>query len=246
VKSPLAALACAFVAFAVACGGAQKKTEPMVADPAPGESTPGTEDSPSADGDADGGASGGSSAGGENGGGGGGTTASGGADVRAQGDEEGAQALLRQFVAPNANHLELTKSLRPTTSDYKAMFDAATAAKVEASQSKDWDSNKAVVKPKPNQTEVKLWSASGSDLAQGKGNAKEFPTEYKKVAKHLAPTVLFYRFKFVESGKDQGTAYDGLAFVNGRWVIAPKPWRAIDGGDDAKPKPKGKGKGKRK
>jgi hypothetical protein len=170
------------------------------------------------------------------------------------GDEEGAEALLKQFVAPNADHMALTRSLRPTTSDYKAMFDATAAAKVEASQAKDWDTNKAVIKPKPNQTEVKLWSASGADLAAGKGNAKEFPGAYKKVAKHLAPTVLFYRFKFVESGKESGTAYDGLAFVNGRWVIAPRPWRAFESGKtsddeesaDPPPKPKPKGKGKKK
>jgi hypothetical protein len=184
-------------------------------------------------------------------------TTSGGAD---QGTEEGAQALLKQFVTPDADHAALTKQLRPTSGDYKAMFDAATAPKVEAFETKDWDTNKAVIKPaKANQTEVKVWSATGADLASGKGNAKEFPGGYKKVAKHLSPSVTFFRFKFVETGKDQGTAYDGLAFVNGHWVIAPKPWRAIDGargGDDgdepaeaapAKPKPKGgKPRGKKR
>jgi hypothetical protein len=113
------------------------------------------------------------------------------------------------------------------------------------------------IKPKPNQTEVKLWSATGTDLAAGKGNAKAFPRGYKKIAKHLAPGVTFYRFKFVESGKDTGTAYDGLAFVNGHWVIAPKPWRALEGGkandrddddgtggDEPTGKPKGKPKKK--
>jgi hypothetical protein len=146
-----------------------------------------------------------------------------------QGNEDGARALLSQFVAPNADHLALTRSLRPTSSDYKSLFDAKAAAKIEAAQAKEWDSNKAVIKPKPGQTEIKVWSATGSDLAKGTGNAKEFPGGYKKVAKHLAPSVLFFRFKFVEAGKDTGTAYDGLAFVNGHWVIAPKPWRAMEG-----------------
>ncbi len=146
-----------------------------------------------------------------------------------QGNEDGARALLAQFVAPNADHAALTRSLRPTTNDYKSLFDAKTAAKIEAAQAKDWSSNKAVIKPKPGQTEVKIWSATGSDLAKGTGNAKEFPAGYKKVAKHLAPSVLFFRFKFVEPGKETGTAYDGLAFVNGHWVIAPKPWRAMEG-----------------
>lgn len=156
-----------------------------------------------------------------------------------QGNEEGARALLTQFVAPNADHTALTRSLRPTGADYRVLFDAQTASKIEAAQAKDWDSNKAVIKPRPTQTEIKLWSATGSELVKGTGNAKEFPGDYKKVAKHLGPTVLFFRFKFVEAGKDTGTAYDGLAFVNGHWVIAPKPWRAMEGksGDADEPGP---------
>src|SRR5262249_54096402 len=139
------------------------------------------------------------------------------------------------------------------TADYKTLFDGSTAAKIEAAQAKEWNSGKAIIKPKPGQTEVKIWSATGADLAAGKGNAKEFPGGYRKVAKHLAAGVMFFRFKFVEAGKDNGTAYDGLAFVNGHWVIAPKPWRAIDGGkggdrddDDSgggeEPRPKSKPK----
>ena len=48
-----------------------------------------------------------------------------------KGTEEGAQALLKQFVSPDADHAALTRSLRPTAGDYRAMFDAATAPKVE-------------------------------------------------------------------------------------------------------------------
>ena len=50
---------------------------------------------------------------------------------------------------------------------------------------------------------------------------------------------------------------DGLAFVNGHWVIAPKPWRAIEGKtsvddepapthDKPPPKKKPKGSGKKR
>ena len=77
---------------------------------------------------------------------------------------------------------------------------------------------------------------------------------YKKVAKHLAAGVTFYRFKFVETGKETGTAYDGLAFVNGHWVIALHPWKAMgpggkgddDSGEPAAPPPKKKGGKKKK
>lgn len=172
------------------------------------------------------------------------------------GSEEDARALLQQFVAAGADHAALTRSLRPQSKDFKALFDPGAAKKVEAAQTKDWDSNKAVIKPKPAQTEVRLWSATGAELAKGTGNAKEFPGGYKKVGKHLSPSAVYYRFKFVEPGKDVGTAYDGLAYVNGHWVIVPKPWRAIEGNagsddDDAtttRPEkaPKKKPRGKKK
>ncbi len=166
------------------------------------------------------------------------------------GSADSAHAFLEQFVAPNADYAALTRLLRPTTSDYRALFSPpGTAAKIEASQAKDWDSNKAVIKPKPGQTEIKLWSATGDDLLSGTGNAKEFPAGYGKVAKYLAPAAVYFRFKFVEPGKDTGTAYDGLSWVHGHWVIVPKPWRAFESkhasDDDADP-PKKKPKKKKK
>ncbi len=192
----------------------------------------------------------------EDGGAGGVTASAGGSSAILQNNEDGAHALLKQFVSPDADHAALTRSLRPTSADYKSMFDAQTASKVEAAQAKDWDSGKAVIKPaKPTQTEIKIWSATGSDLAKGAGNAKEFPQGYKKVAKHLTQEQLFFRFKFVEAGQDKGTAYDGLAFVNGHWVIAPKPWKALgaaskdaddDGGNGDAPPPKKPKKKKKK
>jgi len=159
--------------------------------------------------------------------------------------EEGVKAFLNQFVAPNADYPGLTKGLHPTTADYKAMFDASTASKVESSQAKDW--TKAVIKPaKPGQTEVKVWSATGAELASGKGNAKEFPEQYKKFGRHLVPGLTYWKLKFVEPGKDAGTAYDGLAFVNGHWAIAPKPWRAFEkNATDEEEKPKTKKKKKK-
>jgi len=205
------------LAVAACGGGGGGKGTPLVADPSASSSGDDAGDPNDTFSDNDGGAPASSP----------GDSPSGAAIL--QGNEEGARALLAQFVAPTADHSALTRSLRPTTSDYKSLFDAATAPKIEAAQAKDWDSNKAVIKPKAGQTEIKIWSATGADLAAGKGAAKEFPGGYKKVAKHLSPAVLFFRFKFVEAGKDAGTAYDGLAFINGHWVIAPKPWRAIEG-----------------
>ena len=38
----------------------------------------------------------------------------------------------------------------------------------------------------------------------------------------------FSRFKFVTKGQTAGLAFDGLIYVNNRWVLMPKPWRALN------------------
>jgi hypothetical protein len=86
---------------------------------------------------------------------------------------------------------------------------------------------------------VKVWGATGAELASGGGHSKEFPGGYKKIAKHLAPTVTFYAFKFVEPHGGGGMSYDGLAYVNGHWVITPKPFHMEEAEGDKGEKPKG-------
>ncbi len=143
------------------------------------------------------------------------------------GNEPGAKELLAQFVAGGADHPTLSKTLRPTSADYRELFDEETATQIEAAATPQWDSGKMVVAPKPGQTEVKIWSASTEDLRAGTGSAKEFPGGYAKVASRLKPGAVLYRFTFTEPGHDLGMAYDGLAHVNGHWVIVPKPWRMM-------------------
>lgn len=162
----------------------------------------------------------------------------------ASGTEDGAKSLLKQFTDPKADHAALSKSLRPTAADYKSLFDDETAPKMEAAYAKEWDSGSLVIKPKnEHQTEVKVWGATGAELASGGGHAKEFPGGYKKIAKHLAPAVTFYAFKFVAPNKDSGMAYDGLAYVNGHWVITPKPFHVEGVAPDEKPEKADKPKG---
>ncbi len=144
-----------------------------------------------------------------------------------KGDEAGARALLTKFLAPGADRAALTKPLRPTKADYAALFDAPTAGKLQPQYDEHWDKEPMVIEPKAGQTELKLWAATSEDLQQGKGNAREFPGGWKKVAPHLTAHQTWYRFKFVKPGEDLGMAFDGLTFVNGHWVMCPKPWHGL-------------------
>jgi len=146
----------------------------------------------------------------------------------ASGDEAGARALLMKFLAPGADYPALSKPLRPATADYGALFDAETAAKLGPQYDQHWDKEPMVIAPKAGQTELKLVAATTEDLRADKGNAGEFPGGWKRVAPHLKPHQTWYRFKFVKPGEDLGMAFDGLTFVNGHWVMTPKPWHGLD------------------
>lgn len=143
------------------------------------------------------------------------------------GTEDGAKALLAEFVKPGADHATLSKALRPTKADYDAVFMPELAAKADAVYGPAWDGGQLVVAPKAGQTQVLIFSSTSDDLKSGTGGAAQFPGGWKEVGAQLKPGVKFYAFKFVEPGKDLGMAYDGLAHVNGNWRIFPKPWRVM-------------------
>lgn len=140
----------------------------------------------------------------------------------------GAKSLVSEFVRPGVDAPALTKQLRPTTADYKAVLDAKAAANLDAVYSAEWDRGTFVVSARAGQTEVKIASATVADLKANNEKAKDFPGGYAKVTSHFVGNPTLYRFRFVEPGQEQGNSYDGLIHVNGHWVLIPKPWRGLD------------------
>lgn len=153
-----------------------------------------------------------------------------GAPPSQQAGEEGARALLAQFLKPDADAAALTKRLMPSSPDYRAVFGEKLAAKAEATYKAAWSAGTIVIRPKDGQTELKLWAATTEELQAGAVSAREFPGAYSKIAPHLSKGLTLYRFKFVEPGKSAGLAFDGLVYVNGRFVLFPKPFHVLDQG----------------
>jgi uncharacterized caspase-like protein len=143
------------------------------------------------------------------------------------GTQNGAQALLAEFVKPGADRVALSNALRPTRADYDAVFMSELAATADSVYGQAWDSGQMVVAPKEGQTQVLIFSATSEELKSWTGGSAEFPGGWKNVGAQLKPGVRFYRFKFVVPGESLGMAYDGLTFVNGHWRIFPKPWRLL-------------------
>lgn len=147
------------------------------------------------------------------------------------GTDDGAKQLLTDIRTGDA--AAMTKGLRPTSADYKAVFADDVAAKAESGYEKLWSDPKTVIGAKPENTELLLVKATTEDLQKGTGEASEFPGGYKRIAEKLKPGLTLYRWKYTKPGEKLGMAYDGLVYVNGHWAWFPKPWRAIgsDGGE---------------
>ncbi len=148
---------------------------------------------------------------------------------KASGEEAEARAILEPFLKPGADLPGLSKQLRPSTADLAAIFEADLAGKADKIYGPAWDAGQLVLAPKPGQTALLLASATSEELKAGAPPAKEFPGGWAKVTGQLKPGLRFWRFKFVEPGKDLGMAFDGLVKVNGHFVIVPKPYRLLGG-----------------
>lgn len=143
------------------------------------------------------------------------------------GTDDGAKLLLREFLKPGADCPKLSRNLKPTPADYQAYFDAAAAEQAAKVYGPAWEGKKVVISPNPGQTELVQFKATTDELKAGAASSREFPGGYKKIAARLNPGITVYAFKFVKPGESSGMSYDGLVFLNGRWIFFPKPWRAL-------------------
>jgi len=144
-----------------------------------------------------------------------------------KGNLKGAEALLEQFLDPMVDKVALSKKLRPNTKDFQAVFVPSAAKKAELGYQLPWEEGKIVIHGNPGQTKLLIWSATSEELKKGTGDAKAFPGGYGQAAPFFKNGIVFYRFKFVKPGETLGFAWDGLVYVNGHWVIFPKPWRVL-------------------
>ena len=142
--------------------------------------------------------------------------------------EAGAKALLSEFLAPGADHAKLSAALAPTPADYAGAF-IGDAADYAAEGYAIIDSGgRMAIRPSAGQTELLLWKATTKELNAWTGDARDqFPKGFREIARHLHPGVTWYVFKFVEPGSTQGSAYDVLVCITGRWTFFDQPWQFL-------------------
>ncbi|MEO0751927.1 MAG: hypothetical protein AAFY25_08990 [Pseudomonadota bacterium] len=144
----------------------------------------------------------------------------------APGSSAHARAFLHQFLDQGADRVALTAGMRPTEDEIRAVYTAPLADALVGMYREMFKPGVAIG-PNPGQTEVLLWGSTTDGLRAGVPELADFPGGYKEVRAMMQGGFPIYRFKFVEPGQRSGMAFDGLIFINNRYVLMPKPWRAM-------------------
>ena len=138
-----------------------------------------------------------------------------------------AEALLRRFLQPGADLPGLTAALKPAPADVRAVYAEPLATQLIETYATMFTPG-VQIGPKPDQTDLIVVHTSTGKLKSDWPGDGQFPGGYGRVLRYFVDDQPIVRFKFVKPGDTLGLAFDGLIFVNGRWVLMPKPWRVLN------------------
>ena len=147
-------------------------------------------------------------------------------DAPQAGSEADAHRTLSRFLEPDTDLVAVTKALFPNEADIRAVYENPLADALVETLLPQFEPGLKFA-PKPGQTELLMFYTTTKALREGDPIISNFPGGYKDVVQYMKGDFPIVRFKFVKPGASIGMAYDGLVFVDGRWVIIPKPWRAL-------------------
>ncbi|MDX2286869.1 MAG: hypothetical protein NW241_22075 [Bacteroidia bacterium] len=143
----------------------------------------------------------------------------------------GAAALADSLLhAPPAAQKTLSRAMRPTLADCALLFGPELGRSVYRYERRLSRMADIVVHAMlEDQTELLFWSARREELIANTGEACYFPGGYRELAPYLPPGTEIYRFKYVQPGRQVGSAYDMLVHVNGAWRLIHRPWTVLVG-----------------
>lgn len=140
------------------------------------------------------------------------------------GSEADARLLVSRFLDPTEDLHALTQSILPTEAEVKMVYADPLASAMWTEYARMMTPALRLGPKAEHDHFLVTYSTTGA-LAGPDG--AEFPGGYRKVLPYFKIDVPIVRFKFVEQGKTLGLSFDGLIYVNNRWVLMPKPWRSL-------------------
>jgi len=126
---------------------------------------------------------------------------------------------------------ETILALRPMSSDYRSVWGDTYGPLLEAQLEPLWAAGKIRPAPwTPEQTELRIASATRAEFERKSGESSEFPRGYQRIIEFVSSDARIYAFRFVRPGEKSGASWDGLVHVEGHWRLFPKAWRAAQEG----------------
>lgn len=146
--------------------------------------------------------------------------------ARRQAFSSEARLAVAPFLSTTKDRDELTKALRPRPGDAAKVFLAELGPAVEAAVDRLWESG-VRIGPDSGQTEVSARVAFKQDFDEDAPHTREFAQAYKALADYIQPNRPWVSWTYHEPGKEKGTRYDGLVWIEDHWAFFPKPWRLL-------------------
>lgn len=145
--------------------------------------------------------------------------------------------LLAEAAEPLIRRLDdaaVVTALRPTLEDCGRLFDAALAAPVHAAYSELWR-RPPTVSPGDRYPALTVTAAAAGLLRAPSELSDAFPRGYRNIAGWMNPGRIWLTWAFAQAaptGDDAppvpaGVRYDGLVWVETRWVWLPKVFRVV-------------------
>jgi hypothetical protein len=122
---------------------------------------------------------------------------------------------------------EVVAGLRAHSAEYKLAFVGAAADLAQTAYDAFWQANHAIKLPAPNQTDILCYVAPAGMLTTENELSQQFPLGYRQIAQWLEPSTVWVAWKYVVPGETTGLSFNGLVWLNGRWVWFPKPYRVL-------------------
>ncbi len=136
------------------------------------------------------------------------------------------RAIIEGFLN-SEDRAALTARLIPTAQEVRMIYAEPLASLLIDWYSKVLLPDNIVISPKPEQTELISFFTTIDELIESPKARFYFPGGYNEILQYFITDAPIATFKFVRPGNDVGLTINGLIYINDRWVIMPKPWRAL-------------------
>ena len=148
-----------------------------------------------------------------------------------------AAALLNQFLKSDSDLDQaalrtrrelLTQSLRPRDADYAQVFVGSYGENARKGYEALWARSPGpVIDMQDAQSQVRIAVVQAAVLGTENKESFAFPGGYRDIAPFLIPDRYWVAWEFLAPGARAGLQYNGLVYLDARFVWFPKPWRVL-------------------